>query len=101
MGDMGLELPFEGFIVFHVPFVGIYLQVYGCCLRPGEYLNDANWRQLGEIDVTPKAGMVECCLAPSTTDTRNICPRQNAGSFVPCEDGQKGEYGGKDFRRKT
>jgi hypothetical protein len=43
--------------------------------------------------VTPKAGMVECGLAPSTTDKRNMYPCQKAGSIVPCEDGKKREYG--------
>jgi hypothetical protein len=76
--------------------------VKGHHLHPGEYLSHANWPQPGEIDVTPKAGTVECHggLAPSTTDMRNIYPCQMAGSFVPCEDGQKGEYGGKDFTKK-
>jgi hypothetical protein len=45
--------------------------------------------------------MVECGLTPSTTDMRNMYPCQKAESFVPCDDGQEGKYGGKDVKRKT
>jgi hypothetical protein len=46
----------------------------------------------GEIDKGPKAGMVECSLAPLTTDVCHAHPFPNAESFVEGEGGQNGEY---------
>ena len=55
-----------------------------------EYLGEASWGELGEIDVTPKGGEGECDLAPSTANTsdRYQCQIRNTFGGI-CEEGQK------------
>jgi len=72
MGNVGLELPFKDIKIFRFPTEGVCRQGNGRDLRPRDHPSRANWRQLGEIDVTPKAGMAERGLTPSTTDMRNV-----------------------------
>jgi hypothetical protein len=67
-------------------------------LRPGEYFGHASWCKLREVDVTPKAGMVECGLAPLTADMSDMNPFQMAIFCVWLGMGRKGEYRSEGFR---
>ncbi len=77
------DMPHKGFELCGTACVNICFQIQWRHLRPGEHPSYASQCQLGEVDVIPNTGVVECGLAPSMTDMSNTYPCQFVVSCIP------------------